>query len=103
MRIPARNCTGTTHDFLRPNRLKKTASTMGAHRSLSEKGQEHKANIAFALYESLDADAAIADAEAEEDADAADAEDAAATEDVNSCIFCCIKNGIDADKPIGIP
>jgi sulfur relay (sulfurtransferase) complex TusBCD TusD component (DsrE family) len=73
---------------------------MGAHSNFKLKGQEHNAKIAFALYDILAADAATAEAE-----DAVDAVDAAAKAavDVKSCIFCCIRKGIDADRPMGIP
>ena len=50
MTAPATSCTGTSQDFRLPNRLLKTASTMGAHSSLRLNGHEHRAKMACALY-----------------------------------------------------
>mmetsp|Transcript_44434 Transcript_44434/g.50168 ORF Transcript_44434/g.50168 Transcript_44434/m.50168 type:complete len:246 (-) Transcript_44434:389-1126(-) len=59
---PARVWIGINHDFRRPKRLKKHASTIGAHNNLSENGQLHSANIAMASYVARDAsDATAAD------------------------------------------
>ena len=43
-------CTGTSQVLRLPNDLINNASTIGAHRSLSENGQEQRAKIACALY-----------------------------------------------------
>ena len=45
--MPAMNCVGRSHDLRRPILLMKTASTMGAQRSLREKGQEQRAKRAW--------------------------------------------------------
>ena len=72
--------------------------------SLSEKGQEHRAKIALALYDARAASEAMTDVE-----EAAAAPMVAVPAAVTAAaavifwIFSCNKNGIDADKPIGMP
>mmetsp|Transcript_8845 Transcript_8845/g.22266 ORF Transcript_8845/g.22266 Transcript_8845/m.22266 type:complete len:457 (-) Transcript_8845:671-2041(-) len=78
---PAADWTGTNHDFLRPKRLKYTASTIGAHNNLSENGQLHKLKIAFALYDARAASDAAAEAASELIAPAAAADPTAAVAD----------------------
>ena len=60
--------------------------------------------MALALYDSLAADAATAPAdEAVAPAPVAPTEAATAAAEVISLTFCWIRNGIEADKPIGMP
>ena len=60
-------CTGTSQLFRRPKGRKKQASTMGAHSSLREKGHEHMAKMALALYDNRAADAAVVDDDDDDD------------------------------------
>jgi hypothetical protein len=44
MIIERENCTGISHDFLRPKLEEKAPSTIGAQRSFNENGQNTKLN-----------------------------------------------------------
>jgi len=46
---PHRHCTGSSQAFRRPRPQKEVESTMGAHRSLKEKGRETRENRACCL------------------------------------------------------
>jgi hypothetical protein len=70
---------------------------------LRENGHEHKAKMAFALYESAAADEEGAIDAASTPPVPVDDNDPPTPADTRSLIFCWIKNGIDADSPMGIP
>lgn len=78
---------------------------MGAQSNFNEKGQEHKAKMALALYTAAAADEVECGDGAIDDnkRDVAAVADEAAAVDAKTLNFCCIRNGIEAERPIGIP